>query len=174
MRLSQVIELLGNSVLQVVNPGNVDPEFDHIESDSRGLKERNLFICIKGTNFDSHLIARELQRKGAVALVAEMPIEDEEVVVPIVYVKSSRLVEALLTMEEYYHPYRKLTTIGVTGTNGKTTITTLIYHVLSSFERKASLIGTVRNVVGEIYIPILRTPRPDRSSLQSFFNFPRN
>ncbi|WP_259459664.1 Mur ligase domain-containing protein, partial [Mesotoga sp. HF07.pep.5.2.highcov] len=79
MRLSQVIELLGNSVLQVVNPGNVDPEFDHIESDSRGLKERNLFICIKGTNFDSHLIARELQRKGAVALVAEMPIEDEEV-----------------------------------------------------------------------------------------------
>ena len=46
MRLSQVIELLGNSVLQVVNPGNVDPEFDHIESDSRGLKERNLFICI--------------------------------------------------------------------------------------------------------------------------------
>ncbi|RAM60145.1 UDP-N-acetylmuramyl peptide synthase [Mesotoga sp. SC_4PWA21] len=162
MRLSQVIELLGNSVLQVVNPGNTDPEFDHIESDSRVLRERNLFVCIKGSSFDSHLVVRELQRKGAVALIAELPIEDEEVVVPIVYVKSSRLVEALLTMEEHSHPYRKLTTIGVTGTNGKTTITTLIYHVLSSFERKASLIGTVRNVVGEsIYSnPKNTTPGP--------------
>lgn len=162
MRLSQVIELLGNNVLQVVNPGNIDPEFEHVESDSRVLKENDLFICIRGQTFDSHLIARELQTKGAACLIAERSIEDEEVIIPIVYVKDSRLVEALLTMEEYNHPYRKLTTIGVTGTNGKTTITTLVYHILSIFERKASLIGTVRNVVGDnIYTnPKNTTPGP--------------
>lgn len=162
MRLSQIIELLGNNVLQIVNSGNVDPEFEHVESDSRILETKNLFVCIKGQTFDSHLIARELQRKGAVVLVAETAIEDEEVDIPIVYVKNTRLAEALLTMEEHNHPYRDLTTIGVTGTNGKTTVTTLMHHIFLSFERKTSLIGTIRNVIGEtIYTnPKNTTPGP--------------
>ncbi len=163
MRLSQVIELLGNNVSEVSNLDGVDLELTSIESDSRLLKPGNMFICICGHSFDSHILAKDAVEAGASAIIAERPLPNEEgFPVPVVYVKDSRLAESILTMEFYANPYRELTAIGVTGTNGKTTITTLIYHVLNVFESSPALIGTIRNVIGDKIIvnPENTTPGP--------------
>ena len=162
MRLSKAIELLGNNVVQVNNLNGSDLEFTRVETDSRLLEPGDLFICIQGNSFDSHLIARELEVKGAVALIVQNPLDEFELGVPVIHVKDSRLSEAILTMEQFGNPYRELSTIAVTGTNGKTTVTTLIHHVLNAFERKTSLVGTVKNVIGDkIFVnPKNTTPGP--------------
>ncbi|ACR80076.1 MULTISPECIES: UDP-N-acetylmuramoyl-L-alanyl-D-glutamate--2,6-diaminopimelate ligase [Kosmotoga] len=161
MKLSHLIELLGNNLVEVTNLNGKDPEVNDVVSNSRLLKPGNLFICLQGTSFDSHLLAPELQERGAAALIAEKKI-DVDLDIPIIYVKSSRLAEAHLYMEINDHPYKKLTTIGVTGTNGKTTVTTLINHILETFQRKSALVGTVKNVIGD-YVstnPKNTTPGP--------------
>lgn len=139
MKLSRVIELLGDLVLQTVNLDGTNPEISSVASNSRFLKPNDLFICIKGAYFDSHVLAEDLQEKGAIALIAEDPIVSNQIRIPIIYVRSSRKAEALLFMEQADHPYEKLITIGVTGTNGKTTVTSLVKHVLDTFEKTALL-----------------------------------
>ncbi|AKI97089.1 UDP-N-acetylmuramoyl-L-alanyl-D-glutamate--2,6-diaminopimelate ligase [Kosmotoga pacifica] len=147
MKLSHVIELLGDLVLETANSDGTNPEISSIVSNSRLLKPGDLFICIKGTYFNSHILAEDLQEKGAIALVAEEPIISNQIKIPIIYVKNSRKAEALLFMEQADHPYEKLVTVGVTGTNGKTTVTTLVKHILDTFEKKCSLVGTVVNYI---------------------------
>ena len=147
MKLSRVIELLGDLVLQTVNMDGTNPEISSVASNSRFLKPNDLFICIKGAYFDSHVLAEDLQEKGAIALIAEDPIVSNQIRIPIIYVRSSRKAEALLFMEQADHPYEKLITIGVTGTNGKTTVTSLVKHVLDTFEKNCSLVGTVVNYI---------------------------
>jgi len=169
LRLSQVIELLGNNVSEVSRLDGTDIELTSIESDSRLLKPGNLFICICGHSFDSHILARDAVDAGASAIIAEKPLQNNESMpVPIVYVKDSRLAESLLTMEFYKNPYRDLTTVGVTGTNGKTTITTLIYHVLNVFESSPALVGTVRNVIGDKVITNPENTTPGPSTLARY------
>lgn len=168
MRVSRIVELLDKDVLEVANMNGRDPEISGITHNSRNFTPGGIFICIKGTNFNSHLLAHDLQEKGAKAFLAEEPLDLDEIKVPVIYVKNSRRAEAILLMELRGHPYKKLVTIGVTGTNGKTTITTMLKHILDSFEKKTSLVGTVRNHVAGKTINNPKNTTPGPSTLINY------
>ena len=143
MRFSEVLRLLSDVLLEWRMKG--DPEIKNVEVHSFGVKEGDVFVCRKGEFFDSHNVAREVVDKGAKALICEREIED--VGVPVAIVSDSRMAEAILAFEFYGHPYEKLLTFGVTGTNGKTTTVHMLHHVLQKLDMKGSIIGTVFNEI---------------------------
>ena len=116
-----------------------DCEIERILSDSRdSFDEKTLFVCIKGENFDAHTKAEEILQKGAAAVVVERDLGlDRQIVV-----KDTREALALIYANYYGNPQKKLTLIGVTGTNGKTTIATTIKNFFDDKGIKAGLIGT--------------------------------
>ncbi|MCG3056728.1 Mur ligase domain-containing protein, partial [Escherichia coli] len=84
------------------------------------VQPRALFICVNGYTVDGHDFAQTAVEKGAVAILAERPLDVD---VPVILVKSTKRAMAVLADAFYGHPTQKLRLIGVTGTNGKTTIT---------------------------------------------------
>jgi len=117
-----------------------------------------LFICIKGGSFDAHDVADKVAEKGAAALVVErlLPVD-----LPQILVSDSREAWSYLASAWFGDPAKKLRLIGVTGTKGKTTTTTLIARVLEHAGYKVGLIGTVTNeIAGVAYPQHLTTPDP--------------
>ncbi len=98
-------------------------EISSIETDSRKVKLGSLFICIKGYQTDGHLYVQEAIQKGAVAIIAETEIESS---VPVIYVKDSSRTLAIIANTFYDYPTSNFPLIGVTGTNGKTTVSYLL------------------------------------------------
>lgn len=159
MRLKAIIDLLGENCKNLINFEDV--EIQRISSNSRDIQQGDLFVCIKGDNFDSHYVAKEAEEKGTLAIIAQDKLTNERKInIPIIYVKDSRLAESFIRYNFYFNPHKRLNMIGVTGTNGKTTVTTLIYHVINHFLGKVSLVGTVSNVIaGRVFEePINTTP----------------
>ncbi len=147
MKFTEVLSFIHDMVLGWRGKGN--PDVKDIEIHSSRVKEGDLFICRKGERFDSHRVAKEVVKKGAVALICEYDVGN--LGVPMAIVSDSRVTEAVLADVFYGSPYKKLLTFGVTGTNGKTTVTHMIHHILSKMKMKGSLVGTVKNyIVGEI------------------------
>lgn len=135
-----------------------ETEITGIISDTRSeVKKGSLFVCIKGKNFDGHDVAKEMLEKGCAAVVVEKDMGFYGEVI----VKDTRVALAGLCSTWFGHPEKQLKLIGVTGTNGKTTITTVIKKVLTSFGKKVGLIGTCQNEIGEHIYPTARTtPEP--------------
>jgi UDP-N-acetylmuramoyl-L-alanyl-D-glutamate--2,6-diaminopimelate ligase len=117
-----------------------NPEIHSIENDSRNVKQGSLFICIKGYRVDGHNFAKSAELKGAVAVLAEreLPLN-----IPVILVKDAKRAMALLADLFYDHPTQKLHLIGITGTNGKTTISHLIEKIFADEDSKTGLIGTM-------------------------------
>ena len=135
-----------------------DMEVTGITSDTRGeVKAGSVFVCIKGNTFDGHDAAKDMLEKGCAAVVCEHDLGlDRQIIV-----SDTRAAFPMLCAAWFGHPERELELIGVTGTNGKTTITTVIKKVLSGFGFKVGLIGTCQNEIGEEIIPTARTtPEP--------------
>lgn len=124
--------------------GNV--EITGITDDSRKVQDGFLFICVKGGSFDGHSVAAEMLQKGAAAVVTErdLGIGDRQIIV-----ENSRSFYGELCAAWFGHPERKLRFIGVTGTNGKTTITNVIKKLLTENGHKVGLIGTIQNEIGD-------------------------
>ena len=135
-----------------------ETEITGIISDTRSeVKEGYLFVCIKGKNFDGHDVAEEMLKKGCAAVVVERDMGFYGEVI----VKDTRVALSGLCSVWFHHPERELNLIGVTGTNGKTTITTVIKKALTSFGKKVGLIGTCQNEIGDKIYPTTRTtPEP--------------
>ena len=135
-----------------------DMEISGVTSDTRGeVKKGSLFVCIKGNTFDGHDAAQEMLDKGCAAVVCQRDLGIKEQII----VEDTRAAFPMLCAAWFGHPERELTLIGVTGTNGKTTITTVIKKVLTSFGFKVGLIGTCQNEIGDVVIPTARTtPEP--------------
>lgn len=114
-----------------------------------------VFVCIQGAHFDGHTAARSAMEQGAAAIVAERDTGAEnQILVP-----STREAYGLLCQAFYGYPAEKLTMIGITGTNGKTTTAFLIKDILETCGHKSGLIGTVQNMVGDrVYPAHLTTP----------------
>ncbi len=145
-----------------------DPELDiqNIYYDSRKVTEGSLFVAVSGFASDGNRFIPMALSKGAVVVVtAKKPDID----VPYILVESDRLALALLGCNFFEHPARNMTMIGVTGTNGKTSVTLLLKQVLEkTLGAKVGLIGTMANMVGEEVIPTERTT-PESFELQALF-----
>lgn len=159
-------DLLKNVEIKQVQ-GNTGIKIAGIAYNSREVKPGDVFVCISGFNTDGHRYAADALERGAVAVVAERPIE--ETAAAFVEVKNTRLALSQMAAVYYDYPYRKFKLIGVTGTNGKTTTTYLIKAVLESCGHKVGLIGTNQNMIGDTVIPSHHTT-PDSLELMQLFN----
>ncbi len=145
--------------------GEGNPLISSIENDHRKVKEGSLFICIKGYTVDGHDLAEEAVRNGAVAILAEKPLS---LSVPVIIVKSTQKLMALLADFFYGHPTQKLNLIGITGTNGKTTISHLVERIFQDADYTTGLIGTMYTKIGSEKFETKNTT-PDSLTLQKTF-----
>lgn len=143
-----------------------NPEILSIEQDTRTVKQGSLFICIKGSTYDGHLFAKLAVEKGAVAIIAEKPLE---VTVPVVIVKDSNRAMAVLADAFYGHPSHKLYLIGVTGTNGKTSVTHILHHMFNLAGHRSGLIGSLYARIGDEMFETKNTT-PDSLTLQKTYS----
>ena len=157
MNLEKLIEKV--PTLQII--GNSNTEVVDINIDSRQVAEGHLFIALKGTQTDGHQYIDQAIKKGAKAIICEdIP---QEVINGITYVqvKNSEDIVGQIATTFYDNPTEKLQLIGVTGTNGKTTIATLLYMVFRKFGYKCGLCSTVCNYIdGEALPTEHTTPDP--------------
>lgn len=121
--------------------GNGEINVSGLQADSRQVMPGDLFICLPGHTVDGHDYAWEAEEKGAAALVVNRVLDTA---LPQVVVKDCRLAMAMLADSFYGQPSQRMTTIGVTGTNGKTTTTYLIDKIMSDYGLKTGLIGTIQ------------------------------
>ncbi len=162
MILSELLN--GIEILQV--QGNIDVRVSGIAFNSKEVKPGDLFVCISGFKTDGHDYACDALERGAVAVVAEKPIE--ETAATTVVVKNTRYALSCIAAAFYEHPYKKFKLIGVTGTNGKTTSTYLIKSILENSGQTVGLIGTNQNMIGDEVIPSYHTT-PDSLELMKLF-----
>ena len=162
MKLKELLQ--GIHVLE----SNVDFEMNinAVAYDSRKVTEGSLFVAITGFASDGNrFIPMALEKGAAVVVTAKKPAQD----VPYVLVESDRYALAMSGTNFYGHPAKSMTMIGVTGTNGKTSVTLLLKHVLEkTLGAKVGLIGTMENLVGDEVIPTERTT-PESFELQGLF-----
>lgn len=134
---------------------NADVAVLDIQTNSRRVHPGSLFVAVPGHTVDGHDFAPSAVESGAVALLVERRIPD--LTVPQVVVPDTRRAAALLADVLYGHPSHKLRMIGVTGTNGKTTVTHIIAHVLETAGKQTGLLGTVGGRIGAETFPLQNT-----------------
>jgi len=146
-----------SKLLKCVNPitvvGDVETEITGVNIDSRKIEKGHLFIAMKGTQVDGHKFIPKAIELGATAILCEdLP---EEQVKGITYIQVSSTEEAVgpVATVFYDEPSLKLKLVGVTGTNGKTTIATLLYNMFRKFGHKCGLLSTVCNYIEGKPIP---------------------
>jgi len=144
MKLSELITKL--DAKEII--GDLNLNIKGIYHNSREIKGDFLFICIKGFIFDGHNFIDEAINKGAVALVVEKEIPPRPGIT-IIKVADSRKALAILANQFYGFPSRKLKLIGVTGTNGKTTITYMLRAIFEEEGYRTGLLGTAQNIIGD-------------------------
>ncbi|WP_165907927.1 UDP-N-acetylmuramoyl-L-alanyl-D-glutamate--2,6-diaminopimelate ligase [Hydrogenispora ethanolica] len=147
-----------------VPEGCREMEITGLANDSRKVRPGDLFFAVHGYKTDGLLYLDEAIRKGAVAAVTEGPVE-RETPIPLLAAERIREAEGLAAARFYGEPSRKLRMIGVTGTNGKTTVAHLIKHILAAAEVPTGLIGTVWIENGAMLESSERTT-PDAIDLQ--------
>ena len=145
-------ELINNiSPLKVT--GSVDKEITGVDIDSRRVGQGHLFIAMRGTQTDGHAYIGKAVGQGAAAVLCEDMPEDAAEGVTYVQVKSTEDVAGQVATTFYGDPSRKLRLVGVTGTNGKTTIATLLYNMFRRLGYKCGLLSTVCNYIEDEQIP---------------------
>ncbi len=149
--------------------GSLAVQVSALVYDSRKCCPGCMFVCIEGANFDGHSFAAEMVQKGAAALVVAKDVElPEETDVTLIRVENTRYALAFLAAAWFDHPARRLTTIGITGTKGKTTTTYLVKSILENAGRRTGLVGTIEVIIGDTHIPAFNTT-PESYVLQEYF-----
>ncbi len=158
-------ELLHN-VNVIKCSADLSSEIGAITYDSRKVTPGSLFVAVSGFVSDGNcFIPMAMEKGAAVVVTAKEPSED----VPYVLVESDRLALAQISANFYGHPAKQMQVIGVTGTNGKTSVTLLLKHVLEKTRgAKVGLIGTMANMIGDVSVPSERTT-PESMDLQALF-----
>ena len=138
--------------------GDPDVSIRGIAYDSRAVKPGDLFVAVKGSAFDGHLFLEDAARRGAAAVVVTNAEKCPEKV-PCICVADSRDALAQIAVYYYGRPFERMNLVGITGTNGKTTVTYLLESILGNAGRKVGVIGTVNyRFPGEEYTAPVTTP----------------
>ncbi len=122
---------------------------DKLAQDSRKVVPNTMFFCIEGVTVDGHHFAKKAKELGANVFVASKPIKEQVGDSPVIYVKDVTRVMTLFANHFYGYPSESLNMIGVTGTNGKTTVTHMVDYLLEELGKPTALIGTMYRKIGE-------------------------
>ena len=160
-----------NDLLKNIKPlnivGNTDKDIKGINIDSRKIEQGHLFVAMKGTQTDGHkFIEKAIELGASAVLLEDMPAETAEKNVTYIQVKSTEDAVGKVATTFYGDPSHQLKLVGVTGTNGKTTIATLLYNMFRKFGHKVGLLSTVCNYIDDKEVPASHTT-PDPIELNA-------
>jgi UDP-N-acetylmuramoyl-L-alanyl-D-glutamate--2,6-diaminopimelate ligase len=159
--------LLSQFPLEILSGIPTNVQITGIAMDNRQTKPGDLFVAMKGGSADGHDFIPDAIKRGAAGVVGDRPISG--LGIPYIQVETSRQALTWLAAAFYGNPGRKLTVIGVTGTDGKTTTCNLLYQVLLAAGFKAGLISTVNAVIGdEVLDTGFHVTTPDAPDVQRF------
>ncbi|MBQ6847344.1 MAG: UDP-N-acetylmuramoyl-L-alanyl-D-glutamate--2,6-diaminopimelate ligase [Clostridia bacterium] len=139
-------------------------EITGVTCDSRLLKQGFAFVCLNGSASDGHDFAQKALENGAAVIVAERDLGLENQII----VSDTHATFALMSANWFGNPANELKLIGVTGTNGKTSVTYMLKKIIESFGFKVGLVGTIQNMIGEEIIPTKNTT-PNAYDLNALF-----
>ena len=164
----KIKEILANcNLLEIV--GNKDLEIGKLSFDSRTVEQGTLFFAVRGTQVDGHNYIGKAIEKGAVAIVCETLPETLNDAVTYIQVENSAYVLGVSASNFYGNPSRQLKLTGVTGTNGKTTIATLLYRLFTDAGYTCGLLSTIENIVDREVVPSTHTT-PDPLELNALLH----
>lgn len=149
--------------------GSTDSPIDFVAFDSRKVSKNTLFIAISGNVVDGHAFITSAIESGAIAIICEhLP---SEIISGITYicVEDANLALAIIANNFYDSPSSKLRLVGVTGTNGKTTVATLLYRLFTNLGYKVGLLSTVKILVADEKFETSHTT-PDSLTINYYLN----
>ena len=166
MKLKKICEEIEYTLLK----GSMETEVRDIIYDSRKIAQGTMFVCMVGAVTDGHKYIPDAIEKGASVIVLEKEEEAAQIpeTITVLKVESARRALAYMSAALFDHPARKLVTIGLTGTKGKTTTTYMIKKVLEMAGKKVGLIGTIGAMIGEEHLPSKNTT-PESYELHRMF-----
>ncbi len=162
MTLNKILENIDFKTIQ----GSLDKTVHTVIFDSRQVTKDDLFVAVRGTITDGHQYIETAITKGATTIVCEEVPENINQDITILQVPDSGKALSLLAANFYGNPSREMKVVGVTGTNGKTTIATLLYNLFEKAGYKSGLLSTVENYIHTAVIPSTHTT-PDPIQIQS-------
>ncbi len=162
MRLSKLVEKTVGAKLIWSEEEKEDKNICSLSSDSRKAQENGLYFCLTGEQYDGHNFVSEAIKHGAVAIVTEKQLA---VKVPQIVVKDTREALGLMSATFYGNPTERMTIIGITGTNGKTTTSYMLASILEQQGKKTGVIGTLGVCYGN-YKKCSELTTPDPIELQ--------
>lgn len=158
----QLNELIKHIEIIAVH-GNQNTVVDNLELDSRNAKANTLFFAVKGTTTDAHQYISNVVEQGATAIVCSTLPQSLNKNICYILVQDVQQTVGLIATAFYGFPSEKMKLIGVTGTNGKTTTTTMLYQLFSALGNTCGLISTVEYIIGkETFTSTHTTPNPIR------------
>ncbi len=163
MVVSDLLKKIKYEILQ----GSVDREMTTLVYDSRKIKEGSVFVCISGAVSDGHDFVTQAAESGASAIIVEHAVEAGPDIT-IILVENTRLALAETSAAYFGYPAEQMTTIGITGTKGKTTDTYMVRSILEHSGYKTGLIGTIEMILGDEVIPAANTT-PESYVIQESF-----
>jgi len=160
MTWQNVLDVLRDNGLLIAStftPTSATETITHLSDDSREVGKNGLFVAVRGTVADGHGFIHKAIENGALGIICETLPENHTTITHIACVSNARKALAELSAALWQYPASSLNLIGVTGTNGKTTTTWLIHHLLQGLGHKTGLIGTISYRIGDKEIPATHT-----------------
>lgn len=151
-----LFSLLNRIEYEVLQGNIINKPVSNLVYDSRKVKQGDVFVCISGTVKDAHEYLPDVIAKGAIAIIVEKDVEAPEEVT-VIKVNNTRYALACMSAAYFGYPAEKLTTIGITGTKGKTTSTYMVRSVLEKAGFKTGLIGTIEIIIGDESVQAVNT-----------------
>jgi len=166
-----LLDLLKRTEYELIQ-GNLNIDINEIKYDTRLIENGDIFICIKGRNVDRHNLASQAIEKGAKALLVERKIEGVPKEIAMIKVQDLRKEMARLATVLYEEPSKGFNLVGVTGTNGKTTVSIFIRDILMNLNKRAGVIGTIGCKINDEDVESNKTTptTPESPDLQNIFS----
>jgi UDP-N-acetylmuramoyl-L-alanyl-D-glutamate--2,6-diaminopimelate ligase len=146
--------------------GNTNTEVKDLQMDSRKISAGSCFIAVKGATTDGHVFIDNAIQNGAAVIVCETLPTGLKNNITYIEVDNSAVAAGLMSHNFFGEPSSKIKLVGVTGTNGKTTIATLLFKLFSALDYKCGLISTVQNQIADVVVPATHTT-PDAINLNA-------